>query len=40
MRVVLTSGELLFCSHHAKQFEDKLRPTAVDWIDETALING
>ena len=40
VRVVLTSGDLLFCAHHAKEFEEKLRPTAVDWIDETAMLNG
>ena len=40
VRVVLTSGDLLFCAHHAKQFEEKLRPTAMDWVDETSLINS
>ena len=40
VRVVLTSGDLLFCAHHAKQFEEKLRPTAMDWVDETALIKS
>jgi len=39
VRVVLATGDLLFCAHHAKQFEDKLRPTAVDWVDETAHID-
>ena len=38
VRVVLASGELLFCRHHAKEFEDKLRPTALEWIDESGAL--
>lgn len=38
VRVMLTSGDLLFCAHHAKAYEDKLKPTAVDWLDETAAL--
>ncbi len=38
VRVVLSSGELLFCGHHAKAYEDKLRDKAVDWVDETSAI--
>lgn len=38
VRVVLTSGDLLFCAHHAKVYEDKLRDTAVEWVDETAHV--
>ena len=40
VRVVLASGDLLFCGHHAKAYEDKLRATAVDWVDETASLNS
>ena len=40
MRVVLTAGDLLFCAHHAKTYEDKLRASAVDWVDETAALQG
>ena len=40
VRVVLATGDLLFCAHHAKAYEDKLRPTAVDWVDETAALNS
>lgn len=40
VRVVLATGDLLFCAHHAKAYEDKLRPTAVDWVDETASLHG
>ncbi len=40
VRVVLATGDLLFCAHHAKAYEDKLRPTAVDWVDETAALRN
>ncbi len=40
VRVVLTAGDLLFCGHHAKAYEDKLRASAVDWVDETATLNS
>jgi len=36
--VILTSGDLMFCGHHAKAYEDKLREKAVDWVDETSAI--
>ena len=38
VRVVLSSGDLLFCGHHAKAYEDKLREKAVDWVDETGTL--
>ncbi len=38
VRVVLAAGDLLFCAHHAKAYEDKLRDTAVAWVDETARV--
>ena len=38
VRVLRTSGDLLFCAHHAKAYEDKLKPAAVDWLDETAAL--
>lgn len=40
VRVVLSSGDLLFCAHHAHAYEDKLRATAVDWVDETAALQS
>ena len=41
VRVVLesTGGELLFCAHHARANEDKLRPMAAQWQDETERIS-
>ena len=38
VRVILTSGELLFCAHHAAEFKDKLQPTALAWHDETSRL--
>ena len=38
VRVVLVSGDLLFCAHHAKAYENKLRATAVEYVDETAAL--
>ena len=40
VRVLLASGDLLFCAHHAKAYEDKLKPSAVDWVDETASLQS
>jgi hypothetical protein len=39
VRVVLGSGDLLFCAHHAKAYEVKLRDTAVEWVDETHALD-
>ena len=41
VRVTLGSGgELLFCAHHGKKYEDGLRPLAVDIHDETEKLNS
>ncbi len=40
VRVVLTSGDLTFCAHHAHAYESKLKAAAVDWVDETATLNS
>ena len=42
VRVVLesTGGELLFCAHHARVNEEKLRPLAATWQDETEHIGA
>ncbi len=40
VRVVLTSGDLIFCAHHAHAYESKLKAAAVDWVDETAALNN
>jgi hypothetical protein len=38
VRVVLAAGELLFCAHHAKEYEPALRDRALEWLDETHLV--
>lgn len=35
VRVVMDSGELLFCAHHAKKHHEKLSPMAREWHDES-----
>jgi hypothetical protein len=37
---LLSGGELLFCAHHAKQYESGLRPIAVEIVDETDRLAG
>lgn len=39
IRVVLNGGELLFCGHHGRRHEAKLRPLAVEWHDETGRLH-
>ena len=39
VRVKLAGGsELLFCAHHSKQHEDKLRQVALEIHDETSRL--
>ena len=35
VRATVSTGDLLFCAHHAAQFKDKLSTTALEWHDET-----
>lgn len=40
VRVSLSSGaELMFCAHHAREHEDKLREVAVSIHDETGRLD-
>lgn len=40
MRVTLPSGgELLFCAHHARAHEDKLKQVALKLQDETSKVS-
>lgn len=39
VRVVLAGSELLFCAHHARKHEEKLRPMAEVWHDESHRLN-
>jgi hypothetical protein len=38
VRVVVNSGELLFCAHHAKKHQEKLSPIAQSWHDESGRL--
>ncbi len=41
LRVALQAGgELLFCAHHAREHEDKLKEVAVTVVDETHKLHG
>jgi hypothetical protein len=41
IRVMLTTGgELLFCGHHGRQYDDGLRKIAADIHDETDRLSG
>jgi len=35
IRVVLATGDLVFCGHHGTANKDKLKPIAISWQDET-----
>ena len=35
IRVLLASGELMFCSHHGNEKKAQLEPIAISWQDET-----
>ena len=35
IRVSIGESELLFCGHHGRRNEEKLRQIATDWHDET-----
>lgn len=39
VRVTLpTFKQLFFCAHHGRRFEDTLRPTSLDWLDESDAV--
>jgi hypothetical protein len=40
VRVVLARGDLLFCAHHGRQYELKLREVATEFHDETDRLIG
>jgi hypothetical protein len=35
----VNGSELLFCAHHGRKYEEKLRAVATSWHDETARLN-
>ena len=38
IRVELGNGELLFCSHHGKKYQEKLSGIAQSWHDESSKL--
>lgn len=40
IRVVLTSGDLVFCGHHGTANKEKLKPIAITWQDETDKLSS
>jgi hypothetical protein len=36
---VVGGSELLYCAHHGRKFEEKLRSVATSWHDETARLD-
>jgi len=34
----VNGSELLFCAHHGRKYEEKLRSVATSWLDETARL--
>lgn len=34
----VNESELLFCAHHGRKYEEKLRSIATSWHDETARL--
>ena len=39
IRVVLATGDLVFCGHHGSANKEKLKPIAITWQDETDKLN-
>jgi hypothetical protein len=35
VRATMSTGDLLFCAHHAAEFKEKLSTIALEWHDET-----
>lgn len=35
-----TGGELLFCAHHGREHEDKLRASGADIVDESSRLTS
>lgn len=38
IRVVVSSGELMFCAHHGKKYQSQLSPIAESWHDESSRL--
>ncbi len=40
VQVILSAGDLLFCAHHGRRYEEKLREIAREFHDESAQLNA
>ncbi len=40
VRVELSTGELLFCAHHAAEKRAAIEPIAIAWHDETSKLES
>ncbi len=40
IRVELASGELLFCAHHGRKYQEKLSTVATTWHDESSKLHA
>jgi hypothetical protein len=40
IRVVLATGDLVFCGHHGTANKEKLKPIAITWQDETDKLSA
>lgn len=40
IRVELGKGELLFCAHHGKKYQEKLEGVARSWHDESSRLQA
>jgi hypothetical protein len=40
IRVVLATGDLVFCGHHGTANKEKLKPIAISWQDETDKLSN
>jgi hypothetical protein len=38
IRVEMNSGELFFCAHHGRKYQEKLTSVAQSWHDESARL--
>lgn len=39
IEATVNGSELLYCAHHGRKFEEKLRAIATNWHDETARLH-
>lgn len=40
IRVIMSSGDLLFCAHHGAKYKASLSATALEWHDESHRLSN